>query len=149
MGYRAIISIWIQLFCCCCLKIMGMASVTVQLLEDSSSSAVSFQLVIMSNPHLYSLHLKCSQRTGLLSGQTPLWSSSFPQLPRCILLGCWGRILECRLLCIRSQIWTQVGSPACDGNPEVWLPRASTTTLPSNLAQCETHAYVTFTSKWK
>lgn len=58
----------------------------------------------------------------LLWGQPSLWSSSFLQLPEasCLKPSCF---LEGWLFSLRSRIWSQLGSPACNGTPKVWFPQ--------------------------
>lgn len=84
---------------------------TAQLLDDSSNSALSTWLFVMSTPHSHSPCLKLSPWTGVLSEQTTLWFSSFSNYPWHILLGQWGCFLECGLFSRRSWIWSPLVSP--------------------------------------
>lgn len=103
---------------------MDVLSVNSQLLEDSFSSVLSSWLVFTSIPHPHSPHLKCSPWTGFFQCRHLSDPHVFPNYPNASRLDVEAASWNAGLLSLRSQIWSHLGSPACNGKTEVWFPRA-------------------------
>lgn len=146
MCYRAIISLRI-LFLFAYFKIIGMILMTSQLPEDSSISAVSSWLIIISNPHTRLSYIyNAPHGLGLLSREPSLWLSSFTKL--LLLYPAWT-LLGIQALLTQVSDLIPAHLPACNGKPKVWFPRAFMTALLSSSAQDQAHTCITFTLKLK